>query len=40
MLLIDSWNVSPGTSHRFSTLLKSEIKLWGDMIRANNISAQ
>jgi hypothetical protein len=28
------------TPEAASALLKSELKLWGDVIRANNISAQ
>ena len=37
---MDPFPPAEGTPEAASTLLKSEVKLWGDVIRANNISAQ
>ena len=37
---MDPFPLAEGTPEAASALLKREIKLWGDVIRANNISAQ
>jgi len=37
---MDPFSPAEGTPEAASALLKREIKLWGDVIRANNISAQ
>jgi tripartite-type tricarboxylate transporter receptor subunit TctC len=37
---MDLFPASEWTPEAGAALLKSEIKLWGDVIRANNISAQ
>jgi hypothetical protein len=37
---MDAFPPEQETSEAAAALLRSEIKLWGDVIRANNISAQ
>jgi len=37
---MDPFPPEQATPEAATALLKSEIKLWGDVIRANNISAQ